>query len=136
MRVTKPLRWRKCFTAASFCLSASILLICVVVPVAVYQVPQMPVLLLVFVIMRPIWFLLRDEILSELCPSLVDRNSMPNDPSTTAGSIRKFAALHPSVLQGRDRVHRIEESEETDWFDRATEGFSKGAHKLQQLALL
>jgi|TARA_R110002003_G_scaffold110_7_gene9312 hypothetical protein len=97
---------------------------------------HMLVLVMALVVHRSIWLLLGDQVLAELRAALIDRDSMPYYPSTTAGSVREFAALHPRILERRDAVDGVEEPKEPNGSNRTTECFSECAHEFKKFSFL
>jgi hypothetical protein len=96
----------------------------------------MLVLVMALVVHRPIRLLLRDQVLAKLRAALIDSDSMPYYPSTTAGGVREFAALHPCILERRDAVDGVEESKEPNGSNRTTKRFSECAHEFKEFSFL
>jgi hypothetical protein len=73
-----------------------------------------------------------NQILSELCSSLVDRHGMSNDFRTTVSSVGIFAALHPGRLKLWDTIDRVEEAEKSNTANLHTRPYQHNASPSKQ----
>lgn len=137
MRIPIPVRWCKGIAASPRFFSILLVVIIITVrAVAIHKLPHVMTTMVTLVVRCIVWLGLGDEILPELCSSLVDRHSMPYDSCRTSCSVGKLAALHPCILEMWHTVDGIEEAKKADRAYRAAKGLSECAHKLKEFLLL